>query len=340
MPPSAEGSAPSSDGLSDLLLKGRELEAGGAPFPTDKLRQAIEALREGGQEDQADQVLQRGLALAAIADREWPRLREALARADELREVVAATGLHLPNPDGRADDPRARFLAVPLSEASLSQATVQAERLVAVLSEAIPPYCVEEAQRLGETIRGARRRGEEVTDAVRRFAQLLAAIQDGHTVAMARGVAEVRRAVARIPRAPSVPTAVQDEEEEILLEARKLARRLKSIKSRARNAQSAARLMTQVRAALSEDRRFGTPEEEIDALWNEVDRLTRERQAGAAAPGTDPTAVAPGPMGTLGKGGGEDTEAPVADPAPADAADSPLQDEPSGRARSRRPGPP
>ncbi|MCI4372866.1 MAG: hypothetical protein L3K02_04395, partial [Thermoplasmata archaeon] len=54
----------------------------------------------------------------------------------------------------------------------------------------------------------------------------------------------------------------------------------------ARDAGSAARLMTQVRAALAEDRRYGTPEEEIESLWLEVDRLTREhRRAGEAPPG-------------------------------------------------------
>ncbi|MCI4329044.1 MAG: hypothetical protein L3J86_05615, partial [Thermoplasmata archaeon] len=87
---------------------------------------------------------------------------------------------------------------------------------------------------------------------------------------------------ARIPRAPTAagypaPAPAGSEEEEILLEARKLARRLHRIKGKAHDAQSAARLMTQVRAALSEERRYGTPEEEIEALWNEVDRLTKER---------------------------------------------------------------
>ena len=80
----------------------------------------------------------------------------------------------------------------------------------------------------------------------------------------------------------SVPS---EEEEEILMEARNLARRLHRIKSKARNAQNAARLMTQVRAALSEERRVGTPEEEIEALWDEVDRLAKERTAEATDPG-------------------------------------------------------
>ncbi|MCI4318084.1 MAG: hypothetical protein L3J96_06045, partial [Thermoplasmata archaeon] len=53
-----------------------------------------------------------------------------------------------------------------------------------------------------------------------------------------------------------------------------------------------AKLMAEVRAALSEDRRYGTPEEEIEALWTEVDRLTKERQAGELAQVASDSAVA------------------------------------------------
>jgi hypothetical protein len=42
--------------------------------------------------------------------------------------------------------------------------------------------------------------------------------------------------------------------------------------------------MAQVRAALSEDRRYGSPEEEIEELWKEVDRLTAERKESDIAP--------------------------------------------------------
>jgi hypothetical protein len=77
---------------------------------------------------------------------------------------------------------------------------------------------------------------------------------------------------------------LQREEEEILLEARNLARRLNRMKYRARDAQGAARLMNQVRAALAEDRRYGSPEEELEELWGEVDRLARERADALATP--------------------------------------------------------
>jgi len=99
-----------------------------------------------------------------------------------------------------------------------------------------------------------------------------------------RRLVECRRAIVRIPRAPALPPIAPDEEAEILLEARNLARRLQRIKGRAQNAQSAARLMAQVRAAISEERRTGTPEEEIEQLWQEVDRLTRERKRASEGP--------------------------------------------------------
>src|ERR1700686_2976861 len=80
--------------------------------------------------------------------------------------------------------------------------------------------------------------------------------------------------------------------------------------------------MAEVRAALSEDRRYGTPEEEIEALWTEVDRLTKERQLGEAvsapaiapheAPATESAATA---TPTLAGAANPASEAPfLADP--------------------------
>ncbi len=278
--------------LTELRRRGRELEAAGLPFPTRTVETSVSTLLAEGHEPEALELLARNEALLAVAGRDWQWVQQSLARADELRELATSAGLDVAILDARMGNPRAQFLRTPLSAASLSRAAADAARAVAVLSDAIPKYCVKEAQRLGQTIRAARNRGEDVAEVVRRFSQLLSAIQDQHPVAMTRALISVRHAVARIPRAPSIPAAPSDEEEEILTEARNLARRLQQIKGRARNAQSAARLMTQVRAALSEDRRYGTPEEEIEALWNEVDRLTRERQARGATrlAGADPRA--------------------------------------------------
>lgn len=276
--------------LAALVRRGHELEAEGLPFPTAQLEQATEALAAQGGFDRALGVIKRGESLYSVAARDWTWIKQSLARADELAELAGSIGLDVGHLETRVGNPREQLLHAPLSAASLSRAAASASLAVAVLSDAIPKHCVQEAQKLGESIRAARNRGEDVTTAVARFGELLASLQDQHVVAMARGLVEARRAVARIPRAPSMAALPSDEEEEILLEARNLARRLQRIKSKARNAQSAARLMTQVRAALSEDRRFGTPEEEIEALWTEVDRLTRERQRLAPDDGAEPVA--------------------------------------------------
>ena len=62
--------------------------------------------------------------------------------------------------------------------------------------------------------------------------------------------------------------------------------------------------MAQVRAAISEDRRYGTPEEEIEQLWAEVDRLTHERNRAASStiplppkPEVEPEPEPAGPSG-------------------------------------------
>jgi hypothetical protein len=267
--------------LAALVRRGKELEAEGLPFPTAQLQEASEALIAHGQTEQALGIVKRGESLYSVAARDWTWIKQSLARADELAALATSIGLDVGHLESRVGNPRDQLLHTPLSAASLSRAAASASLAVAVLSDAIPKHVIQEAQKLGESIRTARNRGEDVTAAVGRFSELLQSIQDQHPVAMARGLVEARRAVARIPRAPSMAALPSDEEEEILLEARNLARRLSRIKSKARNAQSAARLMTQVRAALSEDRRFGTPEEEIEALWTEVDRITRERQRAA-----------------------------------------------------------
>ena len=328
----------------ELMRHGQNLEGEGLPFPTEQLRQTIQTLMDAGHREQALQVVKRGEALFAVATRDWTWIRPTLARADELRELAASIGLDVSHLEARVGNPRGQFETSPLSQASLSRAGASASLAVAVLSDAIPKYVVQEAQRLGERIRVARNRGEDVVAAVARFSQLLQAIQDQHTVAMARALVDVRHAVARIPRAPSFAAVPREEEEEILMEARNLARRLQRIKSRAHNAQSAARLMTQVRAALSEDRRFGTREEEIEALWSEVDRLTRERQGAVQA--TADSSATPPDTGDVGDGGSSDPgsdegagEAPVdgddVDPEPPSEEPAPAPDGWRSRPRSR-----
>jgi len=269
----------------DLVVqRGRALEAEGLPFPTESVYDTFEeAVREGETQAAAD-VVKRAEALLTRVSTDWTWVRELLRRADELRAIAGTIGVDLAILDSRVGNPRTRLMTEPLSSGSMEKAAASASLALAVLNDAVPKFCVQEAQALGVSIRRARDRGEEVADAVRSFSRLLLAVQDQNLATAAQRLVETRRLVARIPRAPALPPLSPHEEEEILLEARNLARRLQRIKGKARDASSAARLMAQVRAAISEDRRYGTPEEEIEQLWAEVDRLTHERNRAAASP--------------------------------------------------------
>jgi len=264
--------------LDALVQRGAALQAEGLPFPTENVRDAFEKAAGDGHVEAATNVLKRGEALLARAGTDWTWVRELLRRADELRAVAGTIGVDLAILDSRVGNPRKRLMAEPLSSGSLEKAAASASLALAVLNDAVPKFCVQEAQALGMSIRRARDRGEELGDAAKSFSRLLQALQDQNLPTAAQRLVETRRAVARIPRAPALPPLSPREEEEILLEARNLARRLQRIKGKARDASSAARLMAQVRAAISEDRRYGTPEEEIEQLWAEVDRLTQEKR--------------------------------------------------------------
>jgi len=267
--------------LDALVQKGQALEAEGLPFPTANVYEAFQQAAGDGEIQAAADVLKRAEALLTRAASDWTWVRELLRRADELRAIAATIGVDLGLLDTRVGNPRTRLMTEPLSSGSLEKAAASASLALAVLNDAVPKFCVQEAQALGVSIRTARDRGEDVAVAARSFSRLLLAFQDQNLATTAQRLVETRRATARIPRAPALPPLSPREEEEILLEARNLARRLQRIKGKARDATSAARLMAQVRAAISEDRRYGTPEEEIEQLWAEVDRLTHERNRAA-----------------------------------------------------------
>jgi hypothetical protein len=270
--------------LNKLLTASQSLEAEGIPFPSAQIRAGVERAMSEGRGAEAVALLKRGEALLAKASQDWTWVRELLRRADELRTIAEVLNVDVAHLDARVGNPRQQLRSQPLSAGSLERAAASASLALAVLNDAIPKFCALEAQQLGVSIRQARNRGEDVTEASAAFARFLMAMQDQNLPSSAQRLGELRKTVARIPRAPVLPPLSETEEEEILLEARTLARRLQRIKTKARDAQSAARLMTQVRAALSEDRRYGTPEEEIEALWEEVDRLTRQRKNAAAGP--------------------------------------------------------
>ena len=280
--------------LEALTAKGASLEAEGLPFPTEQIRQAFDASVREGQLPRGGTIVKRGEALLARVGPDWTWVRELLRRADELRSIAESIGVDVEHLDSRVGNPRVRLQSEPLSAGSLEKAAASASLALAVLNDAVPKFCVNEAQQLGASIRRARDRGEEVGEATETFSRLLQSIQDQNLPTTAQRLLEARKAVNRIPRAPAVPAVSPGEEEEILLEARNLARRLQRIKGKAQNAQSAARLMAQVRAAISEERRYGTPEEEIEALWAEVDRITREKKRASEGPPLEPETATEG----------------------------------------------
>ena len=285
--------------LERISAQGQALELEGLPFPTAQIRESFEQAVQAGATEKAALVVKGAENLLAKVLQDWTWVRELLRRADELRAIASTLGVDVQHLDARVGNPRVRLQTDPLSSGSMEKAAASASLALAVLNDTIPKFCVQEAQNLGESIRRARNRGEDVRESAHLFTQLLQAIQDQSLALSAQRLVETRRAVSRIPRAPALPAPSPHEEEEILLEARNLARRLQRIKGKARDAHSAARLMAQVRAALSEERRYGTPEEEIEALWLEVDRITRERKLAADSAGrlaTDEPLSGPGPM--------------------------------------------
>ena len=290
--------------------QGQKLQQEGLPFPTPQIRSTFDEATKSGASEKASLVVKRAEALLARVSRDWGWVRELLRRVDELRAISQELGVDLAHLDARVGNPRARLMTDPLSAGSLEKAAASASLALAVLNDAVPKFCIQEAQALGTSIRRARDRGEDVGAAATSFARLLQAVQDDNLPSAAQRLVETRRIVARIPRAPTVARISPKEEEEILLEARNLARRLQRIKTSARDAHSAARLMTQVRAALSEDRRYGTPEEEIEELWQEVDRLTQEKRRAIPEP-TPPVGEA-----SPEEAAEESADAGVAEPSP------------------------
>ena len=268
---------PLAERLELLIERARTLEAEGVPYPTDQIREEVERALAEDDTERAASVLRRAETLYAKAARDWMWVRELLTRADELRQMAERVGVDITLLEARVGNPREQLRTSALSGGSLERAAASASLALAILNDAIPKFFVQEAQKLGGSIRRARDRGEEVTEATANFRRLLSAIQEEHLAVTAERLLDARKAVARIPAAPPMGHLPTGEEDAILNEARSLARRLHRIRGKARDAQSAARLMSQVRAALSDDRRYGSPEEEIEDLWTEVDRLTKER---------------------------------------------------------------
>ncbi|MCI4318085.1 MAG: hypothetical protein L3J96_06050 [Thermoplasmata archaeon] len=212
--------------LSELEKRAQVLEAEGLPFPTAQLDQSIRQALDTGEFEHALTVVKRAETLYTTTSRDWTWVRELLRRADELRGLAQSIGVDLAHLDQRVGNARDQLKASSLSAGSLEKAAASASLALAVLADAIPKFCVQEGQRLGSTIRAARDRGEDVSDSTISFRAYLSSIQEEQLPLMVSRLLDVRRAVGRIPRAPAIATMPTDEEEDILLEARSLARRL------------------------------------------------------------------------------------------------------------------
>ncbi len=270
--------------LEEAEARAKPFQDEGLPFPTGQFLNEFDQAVRAGDVARAEGVVKRAEALLARASEDWGWLKELLQRVDGLRAIADTVGLDLARIDAQVGNPRGQLLSEPLTPASLEKVAAGASFALAVLNDALPKYIIQEAQALGVSIRRARDRGEDVQGAVAGFTALLRALQEPVLGTSAERLVDVRRAVARIPRAPAVAAVSPEEEDEILREARNLARRLHRIKTRAHDATDAVRLITQVRSALSEDRRYVSPEEEVEALWAEVARLTEEKRLAAAGP--------------------------------------------------------
>jgi hypothetical protein len=274
-----------------IVQRGDSLVAEGIPY--DSAAFVSEVRSQVAKHDLAAAItsVRRAEALLDKTLRDWTWLKELLARVDELRSLAARSGVDLEVVDQRIGNAREQLRTLPLAEGALEKAAASASLALVVLNDTLPKFYTQEAQQLAKSIHEAKERGEDVRESGVRLAQLLQSLREGRLNDIGQRFIELRRAVTRIPRAPAVPPKMLErEEEEILLEARNLARRLNRMKYRARDAQGAARLMNQVRAALAEDRRYGSPEEELEELWGEVDRLARERSDALATPPSAPVA--------------------------------------------------
>jgi hypothetical protein len=269
--------------LSALAMQANALVQQGMPFPFAQVQTLVTQLRDRGDVVRAEQTLERAERLLEQSLSHWKLLREQLRVLDELRALAASAGMDQGELDRRAADPRELLRTGRLSEGLLETASGQAAKSMVTITELLRRFLVPQTLGYARFIQSAENRGEEVGEAKARLERLRKSLHAGQLRGSVAAFLELREAIRQIPREPTVGLP-SGEEEEILREAQSLARRISRIKSRAHNASQAARLMSEVRAALSEDRRTATPEEEIDELWDEVDRLSRERLEAELSP--------------------------------------------------------
>ncbi len=213
--------------VSGIVRRGDSLAAEGIPYDSASFVSEVRGQISKHDLAAAITTVRRAEALLDKTQRDWTWLKELLSRVDELRDLAARSGVDLEVVDQRIGNARQQLRTLPLAEGSLEKAAASASLALVVLNDTLPKFYTQEAQQLAKSIREANERGEDVRESGVRLAQLLQALREGRLADIGQRFIDLRRAVTRIPRAPAVPPKMQQrEEEEILLEARNLARRL------------------------------------------------------------------------------------------------------------------
>ncbi len=284
--------------LNTVLARGAPLERQGFPLGSLALRNQFEEEVRSGSSAGAEGVVTRASERVDLAERRWGEVERLLDDVEALRDLATTAGMDLARVDARAGNPRELLLSRGPSEASLDAVARSAGVALATLREALPRYCVAQARALGTWARDARGRGEDVDEAVAAVGRVVRALHDLDLRTAVAAIAEARRIVVRTVRSSPAPSLPISEEEAILREAHNLARRLPVAEPGAVADEPASRggpghfLSATVML---------TPEEEVAALWAEVDRLAHERElassAGLYAPASSTFATPALPLG-------------------------------------------
>jgi hypothetical protein len=280
------------------VMRARRLVAEGVPFPFEDVRRSVDADLVAGRRAEAVGALVRAERALEATSEAWAPIRDLLARDEMLREVASGLGLERPRVAGGADSPRALLRGRALDDHLLPQVRAAATASIRAVTADILELGIRESRKLGLRVRAGSQRGEDVGEAAEAFRRLVWTIGARAAVDVGERLAELRRATARIPSPPAYPVPMTNEEQEVYSEARQFARRVHRVKQTTLDAQGAARLITHARADLSEERRAGTPQEEVEQLWGEVARLSREHRE-APSPKERPSG---GPEGTSPNG--------------------------------------
>jgi hypothetical protein len=285
------------------------------------VRRSVDAALRAGRQEEALDGLAQAEKLLELTRQKWGPIREQLVLDDQLRRVAAQLAIEVPPVEGVTGSPRSLLFGAPLSDALLLRVRTTASASVRTVSNEILRYGISESRKLGTRIRAASQRGEDVRETTEAFRRLVRTIGARAAVDVGDRLAELRRAAARIPSAPAYPVPITDEEGEVVLDARQSGRRVDRLKRTGADAPSAARVVTHARAPLGDDRRYGTPQEEVEELWGEVARLAREHHAenGSTSPEAAPADATAAPEAARTTGPADRRPAEEADP----SSDSP-----------------